>query len=165
MIDIYRIEKSNYVNGNGNRFVVWVQGCNLGCKGCWNSETWEFKKDNLISAKDIFQQIPENCEGVTFTGGEPFQQDLALIELAKLIKERNLSLQIFTGFKISEIENSPLLKFVDILVSGRYGEEQKIYNFGKESWKFQRDIEVDIDENGNLTVTGYPQNSFLKGLK
>jgi anaerobic ribonucleoside-triphosphate reductase activating protein len=161
MIDIYRIEKSNYVNGDDNRFVVWVQGCDLGCKGCWNSETWEFKKRNLFSAEDIFKQIPKNCEGVTFTGGEPFQQDLELLELAKMVKSRKLSLQVFTGFRLSEIENSPLLKYVDVLVSGRYGEEQKIYG----NWEFQRDVEVDIDIDGNLTITGYPENSFLKGLK
>jgi anaerobic ribonucleoside-triphosphate reductase activating protein len=166
MIDIYRIEKSNYVNGNGNRFVIWVQGCSLGCKGCWNSETWEFKRENLISPKEIFSQIPKNCDGVTFTGGEPFQQDLALVELAKMIKSHNLHLQVFTGFRLSEIENSPLLEFVDILVAGRFGEEQKIYNFGSgENWKFQRDIEVDIDEWGNLTITGYPKDSFLRSLK
>lgn len=165
MINIYHIEKSNLVNGNGNRFVVWVQGCSLGCPGCWNVETWDSSPNILLSADDIFSQIPENCEGVTFTGGEPFQQDRELVPLAKLVKERGLSLQVFTGYRLDEVENSPLLPYVDILVAGRYGEEQKIYNFGLDSWEFDRDIEVDIDEDGNLTITGYPSNKFLKDLK
>jgi len=165
VINVHTFEKANYVNGNGKRFVLWVQGCDLACKGCWNSETWDKSPKNLISAEELFSEIPSDCEGVTFTGGEPFQQDLELVKLAQLVKDANLSLQIFTGYRLDEVKNSPLLKYVDILVTGRYGEEQKIYSFSEESWDFQRDIEVDIDEDGNLTVTGYPKDIFLKGLK
>jgi anaerobic ribonucleoside-triphosphate reductase activating protein len=161
MINVFAIEKSNFVNGDGNRFVLWVQGCSLGCVGCWNGETWDKNPKNLMSSEKIFSQIPKNCEGVTFTGGEPFEQDLELLELAKLIKSKGLHLQVFTGFRLEEIENSPLLEFVDVLVSGRYGEEQKIYG----NWDFQREIEVDISENGELTLTGYPKDKFIKDLK
>jgi hypothetical protein len=54
-----------------------------------------------------------------------------------------------------------ILEFVDVLVSGRFGEEQKIYG----NWDFQREIEVDISENGELTLTGYPKDKFIKDLK
>ncbi|EJF06045.1 organic radical activating enzyme [Thiovulum sp. ES] len=161
MLNIYNIEKSNFVNGEGDRFVVWVQGCDLGCVGCWNSETWDKNPKNLMSADEVFSQIPQNCDGVTFTGGEPFQQEEALLELAKLVKSRGFHLQVFTGYRLDEIENSPLLKFADVLVSGRYGEEQKIYG----DWNFEREIEVDISESGELTITGYPKDKFIKGLK
>ena len=169
MLNLHAIERTNLVNGNGNRFVIWVQGCDLGCQGCWNTETWSFDANVLISVEDIFSQILEtpHLNGITFTGGEPFLQKKELLKLAKLIKQQNLSLQVFTGFTFDEVQNSELLKYIDVLVTGRYGNPQKIYNpnNSNEFWNFDRDIEIDISEDGNLTVTGYPSDKFIKNLK
>lgn len=169
MLNIYNIEKSNYVNGNGNRFVIWVQGCDLGCKGCWNQESWSFEPKILKSTDEIFKEIlnQPNLDGVTFTGGEPFLQDNELTELAKRIKgETNLTIQVFTGFKLEEIKTSPLLEEIDILVSGRYGYQQKVYTFSDSIWEYDNEsIEIDICEDGHLIVTGYPEDDFLKDLR
>lgn len=132
MLNIYNIEKSNSVNGNGERFVIWVQGCDLGCKGCWNRDSWSFEKRILKSADEVFEEIlaQPNLDGVTFTGGEPFLQESELTKIAKRVKAKtNLNIQVFTGFRLEEIAGSPLLKEIDTLVAGRYGEEQRVYNF------------------------------------
>ena len=65
-------------------------------------------------------------KGVTFSGGEPFEQAEALHELALKIKEKGLDIWCYTGYKIEDIINSgddkkiALLKEVDILVDGKF---------------------------------------------
>ena len=174
MLNIYHIEKFNYVNGNGCRYVLWLQGCNLGCKGCWNKETWSFEKNILKSVNDIFrdiERIKDKIDGVTFTGGEPMLQTKELILLAKKIKKLNLSLQIFTGFEIDELDKTQkeLLKYTDILVAGRFDESkennnQKVYLLNYEQWIFNNsDIEIDILDD-EIKLTGYPSDEFIKGV-
>jgi len=169
MLNIYNIKKSNFVNGRGNRYVIWLQGCNLGCKGCWNRDSWSFEDNILMSCDELFEDIIKQkaIEGVTFSGGEPFLQDEKLSQLAKKIKSQTkLSIYVFSGFRLEEIKESPLLKYIDTLVAGRYGEQQIVYNFDKDIWKFDNEsIEVEICENGELVVTGYPSDTFLEDLK
>ena len=45
------------VNGPGRRAVVWVQGCTLGCPGCFNPETHDAGNGNLARVDDLFTQI------------------------------------------------------------------------------------------------------------
>ena len=76
VINIWQVQTKNYVNGPGCRFVIWVQGCHLGCKECWNKHTWSFNKRNEMSIDSLYNQISDidGLTGVTFTGGEPFIQ-------------------------------------------------------------------------------------------
>jgi len=180
VINISNIETSNYVNGNGCRYVLWVQGCDLGCAGCWNQHTWSFEDKILKSVDEVFAQIQglENkLDGVTFTGGEPFLQARELSKLALLIKEKTtLDIQIFSGFNKEElIEEAQieLLKYTDILVAGRYDKTKEknnqttyILNKNVDNWKFNNsDIEIDIDEDGNIKLTGYPTNTLINEIK
>ncbi len=180
MLNISNIETANYVNGNGCRYVLWFQGCNLGCVGCWNKHTWSFEDKILKSTDEIFTQIKslENkIDGITFTGGEPFLQAEGLSKLAKFIKENtNLNIQIFSGFykdELIKIEHKELLKYIDILVAGRYdntkvNNNQTVYNFNDDvdNWEFNNsDVEIDIDSDGNITMTGYPTNSLINEIR
>lgn len=180
MLNIYNIETSNYVNGNGCRYVLWLQGCDLGCIGCWNTETWSFEKNILKTVEEVFEEIlnfKDSIDGVTFTGGEPFLQSKELSKLAQLIKENtNLNIQIFSGFRITELQHcsqKSLLDYTDILVSGRYDKNksnnnQSLYILNKDivPWEFNNsDVQIDIDENGNIKITGYPTNKFINIIK
>ena len=176
-INIWQLQTKNYVNGPGCRFVIWVQGCHLGCKKCWNKHTWSFKKRNEISIDSLFTQIADidGINGVTFTGGEPFSQAKNLLSLAiRIKKELKLNLQIFTGFELDELNNfyqKKLLALTDILVAGRFdltkpNNNQKVYEFSDLHWSFNNsDIEIEIDEQSDVTITGYPSNEFIKNVK
>ncbi len=180
MLNIYNIETSNYVNGNDCRYVLWLQGCDLGCVGCWNQQTWSLEEKTVKSVDEVFTQIKslENkIDGITFSGGEPFLQALELCKLAKLIKKNTkLSLQIFTGFEKNELvteEQKELLTYTDILVAGRYNNtkennNQKVYLLNEkiDIWQFNNsDIEIDIDDNLDMKITGYPTNGFINKIK
>lgn len=180
MLNIYHIEKQNYVNGNGCRYVLWLQGCDLECIGCWNKKTWSFEKNILKSVDEIFEDIKsieDKIDGITFTGGEPFLQSKELSKLARNLKIfLNKNIQIFTGFEKKELDTNDhleLLKFTDILISGRYdntieNNNQKVYLLNEQvkAWEFNNsDIEIDIDENGDIMLSGYPTNDFINNIK
>ena len=120
----------SFSNGPGARMVIWVQGCSLGCPGCFNPETHDFEKGELVSVPDLVDKalnLSTKIEGITISGGEPFQQPDALFELLKQVKERTeLSVLVFSGFTLREIEEQPALKrslpCIDILIAGRYAE-------------------------------------------
>lgn len=179
MLNIHHIEPSNYVNGVGGRYVIWVQGCSLGCVDCWNKQTWSTKEKILMSVDEIFQDISKQkgIQGVTFSGGEPFSQAEELCKLAELIKQRtDLSLHIFTGFELQELKSysqKRMAELADTIVYGRFDKSkdnnnQKVIQQldGHDRWVFNNsDIEVDISKDGSLTVTGYPSTYFISKIK
>ena len=84
------IEPESIVDGPGFRYVLFVQGCPHHCHGCHNPETWSFNAGYDMTVNEIFEEICARpwLRGVTFSGGEPFEQAPALLELAKNIKAR-----------------------------------------------------------------------------
>lgn len=118
-------------NGPGVRAVIWVQGCTIGCTGCYNNFTHEHAPKKLSSPKKIAEWINsiDEIEGITFSGGEPFEQALAISSVIKLVNsERNtpLSVFIFTGFDFETLSQSKdratqrLLSLTDMLSAGPY---------------------------------------------
>lgn len=176
MLNISSIEKNNYVNGNGCRYVIWLQGCNFKCKNCWNKYTWRTEIKILKSVEDIFNDIllTTTIDGITFTGGEPLLQADELYKLAILIRnETNLGIQIFTGYeqfeKRSDVQNK-LLQLADTIVYGRFDDSkinnnQNVVNQNKNFWEYNNtDIEIDIKDDASLIITGYPSDTFIKNL-
>lgn len=98
-------------NGPGWRAVVWVQGCSLGCPGCFNPETHTKGQGTTIETGELFERINATAgpiEGVTISGGEPLEQAGAVSEFLRLIKSKSrLSVLLFTGFTWEEIQDSP----------------------------------------------------------
>lgn len=115
-------------NGPGLRAVLWLQGCTLGCEGCFNPSTHPASggSEMLIpEVIDLIKSSSETIEGVTISGGEPLQQVPALLELLRrLRKTTTLSIITFTGFTWDEfirMPQAPLLQAnMDVLISGRY---------------------------------------------
>lgn len=126
--------------GPGIRFAIWLQGCSLRCSGCFNPHFWNPNRGTVISTDDLISQIKESLqrypeiEGVTFLGGEPFEQSASLAFLAAEVKSHGLSVMTFTGYSFDELQDSShndfesrqdLLRYTDLLVDGRY-ESDKI---------------------------------------
>ena len=95
------------VNGPGERAVVWLQGCDLRCPGCWNGSTHAFDRSRDRSVQDVGGWILScrGVEGVTFSGGEPFQQAPELYLLCEYVKSRkpDLSIGVFSGYTLREL--------------------------------------------------------------
>lgn len=123
------LEKSR-ANGPGRRFVVWVQGCTLGCPGCFNPDTHPDRGGEIVEVGALVERVlarsPE-IDGLTVSGGEPFEQPRALEALLRGVRERSeLSTLVFSGFTIEEIrareEAAACLAHLDVLVAGRFVE-------------------------------------------
>ena len=129
-IRVCGIEPESIVDGPGFRYVLFVQGCPHHCHGCHNPESWAFEGGVEMTVDEVFEQIKERSglRGVTFSGGEPFEQADALLDLAKLIKDAGLTLMSYSGYTLEELEarkdkaTDELLGMLDILVDGRYDE-------------------------------------------
>ena len=133
VIRVCGIEPESIVDGPGFRYVLFVQGCPHHCKGCHNPESWDPKGGYDMTVGEILDEIKArpNIKGVTFSGGEPFEQARALVDLARYLKGMRYSLMSYSGYTLEELktkaESEPevgeLLGMIDILVDGRYDEK------------------------------------------
>jgi anaerobic ribonucleoside-triphosphate reductase activating protein len=180
-----------YNLGFGKRIGIWVQGCDLGCKGCINMTLWNNNNGKGINVLDTYNLIIDLCEeydGITISGGEPFQQYEALITFIYLIK-KNTSLDIFcfTGYELEEInELYPDMlysKYIDRLMTGRYIEEihsndnirgssnQKLFQFVKGKpleikEKFtESKLGLHVGLDGQIQMTAIPKKNEIKQIE
>ena len=119
------------VNGTGFRSVLFVSGCPHHCPDCHNQDMQAFDYGEVLSIDTLYARITKNkplLDGVTFSGGEPFEQSLALSELAKRIKKEGLSIWCYSGYTYNTLFNDPtkrcLLDQIDVLVDGPFIKEQ-----------------------------------------
>ncbi len=121
------------VDGRGIRYVVFTQGCPHNCKGCHNPDSHSVSGGKLADTDEIFEEFKENpiLKGITFSGGEPFLQPEPLVELAKKVHEVKKDITCYSGYtfeELMEMKNpavKELLENVDVLIDGRYIEEEK----------------------------------------
>ncbi len=147
MLRVAGIEKESIVDCHGLRYVIFTQGCH-------NVHTWDKNVGYDVKVEDLFEDIKKTplLRGVTFSGGEPFEQAFELSYLAGYIKKWNPNLDIiaYTGYKVEELieksyENIPIRRLlcgVDIIVDGGYIEEEKDVNLKFRGGKNQRIINM-----------------------
>ena len=190
LINLHSTIKSSRVNGPGDRFVIWTQGCRKMCKNCYNPETWSHYRNNLIDIDLLVEEIKNSSTtGVTISGGDPFEQPEELFYLLREIKQLDLSdgVIVFSGYTIDEIrvreELRKSLDYIDVLIDGLYIDEKRITNglAGSSNQEFHFltdkisrnsiniDQEVEIHSLGELIqITGFPLidkiNMKLKGI-
>jgi len=131
-VRIAQIVSQTRAEGPGERFAIWFQGCPFRCLGCCNPEMLsdqggrESTVAAVLSQLDWAMETAPNLEGITLLGGEPFAQAGAAAAIAMHARKRGLSVMIFTGYKLNELEKSPdlqiqeLLRHADLLVDGLY---------------------------------------------
>ncbi len=170
--------------------MVWVQGCSLGCPGCFNPHTHSKGGGRTIAIEVLAQRIlaRSDIEGVTFSGGEPFEQAAPLHALARLLRPAGLSILAFSGFTIEEIRSGSvaqkaLLEACDVLVDGRYDPKRATPRLWRGSsnqrihfltprhldWlprieRVERTIEFQIAPDGSVTITGFPEPRLSRSL-
>jgi anaerobic ribonucleoside-triphosphate reductase activating protein len=134
LVNLHALEKRSLANGPGNRYVIWFQGCSLRCPGCYNPATHATDAHMVTTVQSLLTRIESGwreIDGVTVTGGEPFEQPLALLALARGLRERfSLSLLVFSGYTLEEIRCRPLgreiLDGIDVLIDGRYSGRRRL---------------------------------------
>lgn len=139
------IKKSDISNGEGIRTSLFVSGCRNRCKNCFNPETWAFdygKPFTKETEEEIFKSF-ENpvVRGLTVLGGEPMEPEnqRALLPFLVEFKKRfpDKTVWLYTGNLYEELtagvgshekcieETAGILSLIDVLVDGRFIEEEK----------------------------------------
>lgn len=115
----------SFVNGDGVRYVVFLQGCPHHCQGCHNQDTWDFNGGKEVSVRDIAENYKSRkfLDGITLSGGEPFAQHDACVELLKLLPGVNV--WVYTGYEYKEIQHTELARLANVLVVGHFVENLK----------------------------------------
>ena len=178
VLKIHAQLRKSLSNGPGVRYVIWLQGCTLDCPGCFNPETHDSGGGEEVSVETLSNEIlssKEGIEGLTVSGGEPFQQSEGLYGLLESIKKKSdLSVIVFTGFTLKEIQEQSALKrcltHIDVLIAGRYvstlsesegwlGSQNQKYHFLTQRYS-NPDLhatpktEVQISKDGEIRFTG-----------
>jgi anaerobic ribonucleoside-triphosphate reductase activating protein len=134
-LQIAQIVPCTEAEGPGRRFALWFQGCPLRCPGCCNPEMLPFAGGTVMSLGEIIAQIDEaareqSVEGVTLLGGEPLAHAAGAAALARAVRQRGLTVMVFSGYTLEEARQltdpavSQLLALTDILVDGPYLRDQ-----------------------------------------
>jgi anaerobic ribonucleoside-triphosphate reductase activating protein len=175
------------VEGPGARFALWVQGCSIRCPGCCNPHLFDAAAGSVVGVESLLAEIAEtrpSIEGVTFLGGEPFDQARALACLGTGARALGLSVMVFTGYTMEELRTradaaaDALLGITDVLVDGRYearhperrrrwvGSENQRFHYltGRYSPEIERPapsqplraVEVRIEADGGVVSNGWP---------
>ena len=127
-IRINGIVNDSIVDGPGLRLAVFVQGCPHRCPGCHNPETHDPGRGQSRDTEDILRLIEENplLDGLTLSGGEPFEQPEACLALSTAARGRGLNVWIYSGYsyeallKKRQAAIKGLLDACDVLADGPF---------------------------------------------
>jgi len=184
-----KIQYPIYNLGPGKRIGIWVQGCDLGCEGCVNKTLWSKKGGRSIAIVDLFNwlvNIEDKFDGITISGGEPFQQYEQLIAFLHLIKKKTpFDVYCFSGYYLRELDSMFTDKlfyhYIDYLIDGRYdvslhkdnnvkgSSNQTLYRFVNGIAVMQEEINpnkwsVRVSKDNQIYMAGIPKKLDLNRL-
>ena len=108
--------------GFGRRVGIWFQGCPLRCNGCVAPHTWEVRPEHRVESSELLARLRpwlEKCDGVTFSGGEPFAQPDALLAMILGVRTRTTGdVLVYSGYPAARLRHKfpTILQEIDVLV-------------------------------------------------
>lgn len=127
--------------GPGRRAGIWTQGCMIHCPGCVSRDTWEFDRRRAVPVEAVtgwLASLGGRIDGVTISGGEPFQQPEALGALLRGIRDRcapDVDVLVYSGYALSRLRRSAeargLIALCDAIITGPYIDRLN----GNEPWR------------------------------
>lgn len=153
------------------RVVLWLSGCSHHCKGCQNPQTWD-KNSGIKFDENAVEELLVDLKfdyisGITLTGGDPLNEN-NVIEVLNFLNKITLlfpqkTVWIYTGYTWEEIINptieddvsvarKEILKYCDVLVDGRYIDEQRDITLKWRGSKNQRVIDVQKSLQTNSVI-------------
>ena len=118
------MKNQSLCDGPGYRTVLFLQGCNLRCKGCHNKESWDIKKGKKVLIEDLANELKKKSfnKKITISGGEPLMQFDSLYSLLLLLEGYDICL--YTGYQTDKVPKQ-ILRYLKYIKTGKYIEELK----------------------------------------
>lgn len=178
--------------GPGRRLGVWLQGCSIRCPGCVSVDTWHAGTGE-VAIGQLLATVARHAgeaDGLTVSGGEPFDQPEALTALLREWRElSDRSALVFTGREMADItpwlERNPGL--IDAVMAGpfrsdlpqtmalRGSDNQRLHTltplgadlsvFDRAADASDRRLDVMFDEDGDAWMAGIPARGDLARLR
>lgn len=161
-----QIRKYDVANGPGIRTSIFVTGCSLNCKNCFNKDYQDPNFGSLWTDEETKEVITylkrDEVSGLTILGGEPFENVDGLVDLIiNIKKEVSKPIWIYSGYSYENLiknENTKkLLELADVLVDGPFIEEQKDLKLRFRGSANQRiiDVKPSLLSNQICLLNGY----------
>lgn len=126
-------------NGEGVRVSLFVSGCTLHCKGCFNKESWDFnagKRFTKSTLETILKELDNDyITGLSILGGDPLESE-NLPEVEKLCKAvrkkfgKKKTIWLWTGRCYEKVKQLSIIKHLDVLIDGPFVEKLKVTERG-----------------------------------
>jgi len=193
LINLSRLHFPVTTLGPGRRVGVWLQGCSIRCPGCISADTWSTTEGSTTTAAVIDALLPwlPVAEGITVSGGEPFDQPEALAVLLSELRRRSpLDMLVYSGHTFSALagwlgENQGL---IDVLITEPYderapqtralrGSDNQRFHFLTELGRARfsefdrpvrpedRHFDVMFDHDGSVWLAGIPAKDDIRRLR
>jgi anaerobic ribonucleoside-triphosphate reductase activating protein len=178
--------------GPGRRIGVWFQGCSIRCPGCISMDTWAQGR-GITTVDEVANAISQwsTADGITISGGEPFDQlDALFTLLARIRSQTEADILVFTGYPWATISGmlDSLPPSIDALVTGpfdinarqtlalRGSDNQELHlitdkgrdrfaGFERLATKQDQAVDVMFDENGDVWFAGIPARDDFRRLQ
>lgn len=126
-----KIKPVDVANGEGVRVSLFVSGCPHRCKGCFNSELWDYDAGQRYGNRQLVEVLRQcgnsYISGLSLLGGEPLAPENVydLIFLCYYFKQRypNKTIWCYTGYEWKDVKDFPIMRYIDVLVDGRFVQE------------------------------------------
>lgn len=159
-MNYHNITHNDMLNGDGIRVVLWVSGCNHGCKNCQNPQTWDERSGIVFddyAFKEVLDQLSKDyVSGLTLSGGDPLypgnRDDVYFIVQAVKQLFPTKTIWLYTGYSYEEVKDLNIMHFVDVLVDGPFIEAQKDLALKWRGSSNQRVIDVQKSMKENNVV-------------
>ncbi len=146
------IRRESIVDGPGYRFAIYLQGCSHRCSGCHNPETHDPSGGSPMEVDLLVREIKKSdpLDGITITGGEPFEQLAAAAAICRAVCELGLNLVVYSGYQFEELLRKSrqdldirlILEKSWLLVDGPFIESQKDLTLAFRGSRNQRLIDL-----------------------
>jgi anaerobic ribonucleoside-triphosphate reductase activating protein len=126
---VARVLHGTVAEGPFLRTAVWVQGCSIRCPGCINPHLFDAGGATVGSDVLASEICSAGVEGVTFLGGEPFDQATPCADVAETVRAAGKGVITFSGRTYADLHAGPpdwrrLLASTDLLIDGPYVHER-----------------------------------------
>lgn len=117
--------------GPGRRIGIWFQGCSIRCPGCMSRDSWATAR-RKTTVSQLLQRIEPwlfDADGITISGGEPFEQPAALLELLEgLRRVVDTNVLVYSGFPFEQLDeqHASIIAQIDLLISEPFDEAQAV---------------------------------------
>jgi anaerobic ribonucleoside-triphosphate reductase activating protein len=191
-LSLSRLHYPVHALGPGARIGIWLQGCSIQCPGCISADTWA-KERGWTTVETVMAVVApwlSQADGVTISGGEPFDQPEALRALlVRLRASTPGDILVYSGYSWEALAQhlDACAGLIDALISDPFeaGAPQTLALRGSDNQRLHcltplgaarfhayerpleaadRRLDVLFDEDGTVWLAGIPHRGDMQRL-